>query len=455
MDRSASWHMCLLSAMALLALAHLAAFAQRGVELQTATEQHGMVSVLDFGADRKGAKNCTAAFQAAIDAAAETGGAVDVPPGKYLVGGSLEVKECVAIRGSNPAPMSIRPLEGAVILATGGRDDEAAPPLFDMRTAASVQGVTVYYPDQKPDDIHAYPWTFHLSGDDCTIENVTLINSYNGIKTGPSRTPASPSTVRHRIRSVVGCVLRRGIFVDHCTDIGRIENVQFHNHWWSHPDTGGSWAPVWDYMAKNLEAFVFGRTDWEYVTNCFVFPAKTGYRFTETAHGLSNGHLTACGADQTQTAVLVEKAQTMGWLITAGQFVSQPGEDPVHVRIAESNESAIRFVNCSFWGPSKRIAHIQGDGHISFDNCTFDDWRGESSDVALILVDSGRIQIANCSFTIPPPCREAFHPSIELGPNVAHAIIQGNNGRHGVHIIDNSAGKAILVNNEPPGPATP
>jgi len=417
---------------------------------ETGTGAPGPLSVLSFGARTDGETDATAAFQATIDEAAKTGGVVEVPPGKYRIGGALEVKECVAVRGVNQGPMSIRPLKGTVILATGGRDDEAAPPLFNMLTASVVQGVTVYYPDQKPTDIRPYPWTFHLSGDDCTIENVTLINSYNAIKTGPARQAEQRNTVRHRIRSVVGCVLRRGIVVDFCSDIGRIENVQFHNHWWSHPETGGSWTPVWDYMAQHLEAFTFGRTDWEYVTNCFVFPAKVGYRFMETEHGMSNGHLTACGADQTQTAVLVEKAQSMGWLITAGQFVAQPGPDPVHVRVAETFDSAVRFVNCSFWGPSTCIAAVRGDGHVAFDNCTFDDWRSGSSDVAVVKVDSGRVQIGNCSFTIPPSLREAFHPSIELGADIAHAVVQGNNGRHGVRIIDRSGGKAVIEGNEPP-----
>jgi hypothetical protein len=82
------------------------------------------------------------------------------------------------------------------------------------------------------------------------MENVTLINSYNGIRIGPE------PNVRHRIRSVVGCVLRRGIWLDNCTDIGRIENVQWHCHWWSSPKVGGDWEKVYKYMWQNCEGFV-------------------------------------------------------------------------------------------------------------------------------------------------------------------------------------------------------
>ena len=38
-------------------------------------------------------------------------------------------------------------------------------------------------------------------------------------------------------------------------------------------------------MWRNCEAFIFGRTDWEYVNNTFVFPVNIGYRFIETQGG--------------------------------------------------------------------------------------------------------------------------------------------------------------------------
>lgn len=231
--------------------------------------QEGVLSARSFGALGDGTSDDTGAIQRAIDAAAEKGGRVYLPPGRYLVAGSLHVKVGVAVTGVYDAPMAIEPLTGTVIMATGGRDNELGPALFEMGHSSTVRGLTVWYPEQKPEDIRPYPWTFHLTGFDNTVENVTLINSYNGISVGPE------SNVRHRIRSVCGCVLRRGLRVDGCTDIGRVENVQWHCHWWSAASIGGNWDLVYKYMVEHLEAFVFGRTDWEYVTNNFVFPATT------------------------------------------------------------------------------------------------------------------------------------------------------------------------------------
>lgn len=243
------------------------------------------IEATSFGAKGDGIKDDTTGIQAALDAASKTGGAVDLPAGKYLVRGNLTIPVGVSLNGVAKSPQYIEPLIGTVILATGGRDKEDAPALFEMGDSSAVQGVTVFYPDQKPENIHPYSWTFHLKGGDNTVENITLINSYNGIKIGPE------PNVRHRIRSVYGCVLRRGLLLDNCSDIGRIENIQWHCHWWSSSQVGGKWDPVFEYMWKNCEGYIFARTDWEYVTNTFIFPTAIGYHFVESKSGAMNGQL--------------------------------------------------------------------------------------------------------------------------------------------------------------------
>jgi hypothetical protein len=94
---------------------------------------------------------------------------------------------------------------------------------------------------------------------------------------------------------------------------------------------------VYEYMWKNLEAFAFARTDWEYVTNTF-FSVKTGYRFIKTAAGACNGQFSGIGADAAQRCVSVEEIQPMGLLITNGEFVCIPGER-IQVRRAERSPS--------------------------------------------------------------------------------------------------------------------
>jgi hypothetical protein len=390
------------------------------------------VSVIDAKADGK--TDDTVAIQKALDAAAKQAGVVRLPAGTYLVAGSLKIPEGVALAGSNQAPVYIEPLVGTVILATGGRDKEDAPALFEMGNSSTVQGLTVFYPDQKPDDIRPYAWTFHLQGGDNTVENVTLINSYNGIKIGPE------PNVRHRIRSVSGCVLRRGIWLDSCTDIGRIENVQWHCHWWSSKKVGGDWDRVYKYMWQHCEGFVFARTDWEYVTNTFIFPVNIGYHFIATKNGTMNGQLCGIGADASNRCIVVDQIQPMGLLITNGQFVAFEGENPIEIVVSPTCTGSVRLQNCNFWGPAVQNVVSHSQSFVSLSNCYFSS--GRQKEKALVEADSGKIQVEGCSFA-------TAEPSILLGKGLKHAIVSGNNGEKGVRITNQIGEKAIIANNEP------
>ena len=397
------------------------------------------INVLDFGAKGDGVTDDTAAIQKCLDEAAKKGGGVVyLPPAKYLVKGSIKVPVGVAVKGAAQAPLAIDPLIGTVILATGGRDDEKAPALFEVGKSASVIGLTVYYPEQKVKDIRPYPWTFHMFDLDNTVENVTLINSYNGIRVGPE------PNVRHRIRSVYGCVLRRGIMVDACTDIGRIENVQFHCHWWSAASTGGEWDPVYKYMAKNCEAFIFGRTDWEYVNNTFVFPVYIGYRFINTASGACNGQFCGIGADAAQRCIVVDQIQSMGLLITNGQFVAFEGDDPRELVGEKTCTGSVRLTNCAFWGFSVQNATMHGQGFLSLDNCRLMSWRKfeGATPPAMVESDGGKLQVRGCSF-------DAGRPSVAVRKGTKHAIITDNNGVSGVEVINEIGDSAIVKDNEP------
>ncbi|HOX38590.1 MAG TPA: glycosyl hydrolase family 28-related protein [Candidatus Brocadiia bacterium] len=406
-----------------------------GDKAMNSVSLEGVHNAKNFGAAGDGKSDDTAAIQSAIDKAAEGGGRVYLPPGRYLVSGSLRVRTGVAVTGAAVAPQYITPLIGTVVLATGGRDDENAPALFELGDSSAVQGLTVHYPDQKPDDIHPYAWTFHLQGGDNTVENVTLINSYNAIRVGPE------PNVRHRIRSVSGCALRRGVFVDNCTDIGRVENVQLHCHWWSAKEVGGNWEPVFEYMWKNLEAFVFGRTDWEYVTNNFVFPTNIGYRFIKTDKGECNGHFSGNGSDASQVCVQVDSIQPMGLLITNGQFVSFNGDNPTGLVVGPECNGQVRLVNCNFWGAFQSIAVLRGGSYVGFSDCWFSAWDKDKKGLPAIDAQDGRLQVGSCTF------HHASATAVRVGKDVKHAIIKDNNGVGGVKVQDES-GKCVMHDNE-------
>lgn len=426
---------CVLAALAGFSL--LSVFAAEGTVVVKPVAT-GEISVLAFGARGDATNDDTAAIQKALDAAGQLGGIVVLPPARYLVKGSLRIPPGVTLQGTMEAPVWSAPLKGSIILATGGRDQEEGPALFELGHSAAVRGLTVWYPEQKPTDIHPYSWTFHLQGHDNTVENVTLINSYNGIRVGPE------GNVRHRIRSVYGCVLRRGIFVDTCTDIGRIDNVQFHCHWWSAPEVGGDWKPVHEFMWKHCEAFIFGRTDWEYVNNTFVYPVNIGYRFIATNSGAANGQFSGIGADEAQICVKVDAIQPMGLLISNGQFVCMHGDIRTEVLVEKTCAGSVRLVNCAFWGPARQCVVSHSRSFVSLSDCYLSSsGREKNPGVFLVEADGGKLQVRGCSFGTD-------EPSIALRPGLQHAIITENNGVRGVEIRNDIGARAILANNEPP-----
>jgi hypothetical protein len=380
------------------------------------------IAVTDFGAQGGGRADATAAFAAALRQARERGiPVVTVPAGSYRLEGNLEIPRGVALAGSWQAPHHSATegvATGTVLLAIGGRDREDGPPLFLLNENSAVRGLTIVYPEQDPTKIVPYPWTFRGRDMHCTIENVTLVNSYNGIDFG------THSNELHLVRNVYGCVLRRGVWVDNCTDIGRIENVHFNPHYWARSPWGAgtgkrrfAWGALGDYLVANGEAFIFGRSDWEYVLNTFCYGYRVGYKFEPGRSRIgTNGNFLGIGADGGNIALLAEAANPYGLLVTNGEFVAMKGPEPTEIVTGKDFKGVLQLSNCAFWGPAHRVAHLQGPGTVTFNQCNFQNWSREQP---AILVDGGVVNISNSRFQKP-------FPHVFLSSNVKGAILMGN-----------------------------
>jgi hypothetical protein len=286
--------------------------------------------------------------------------------------------------------------------------------------------VVLYYPEQLRDaEPKPYPWAIAMRGKNPAVLQVELLNPYNGIDASGNE--------RHLIRDVHGQPLRRGIYVDGIYDIGRIENVHF-NPWWSME------PKLLEWQQANGEAFVFGRTDWQYVLNTFCFGYRTGYKFIRTPAGVCNGNFLGIGADDCFTAVLVEQAAPMGLLISNGEFVSFHGPDPTMVVVGQGNSGSIRFVNCAFWGPCNQIARVGGTGTVGFSDSTFVQWDRLKEGRPALKVTGGSLIVRGCEF-------RQDGAQIELGESVRRAVITDNliTGRE--RITNRSQGRVIIDDN--------
>jgi hypothetical protein len=405
------------------------------VALSTATgTPQDIYSVRDFGAVGDGKTDDTAAFQKALAAAAESGGGlVYAPRGSYFFAGHLDVPKAVTLKGvweSVPAHNGIRDRglpkptdDGTTFLVTENRGKEDGPAFITLNHNSTLKGVVIYYPEQDPNEEPApYPWAIAMRGKNPAVLAVELLNPFNGIDAAHNE--------RHLIRDIQGQPLRRGILVDDIYDIGRIENVHF-NPWWSMKPKLFAW------QQKFGEAFVVGRSDWQYVFNTFCFGYNIGYKFIQTKAGACNGNFLGIGADDCFTALVVENCAPMALLISNGEFVSFHGPDPTMVRIEASNSGSVRFVNCAFWGPCKQIAKIAGKGTVGFSDCTFCQWDSKNESRAALQVASGTVLVRGCEF-------QQDKPQLELGEAVRRAVIT-ENVFTGKPKITNSSKRPVII----------
>jgi hypothetical protein len=153
---------------------------------------------------------------------------------------------------------------------------------------------------------------------------------------------------------------------------------------------------LFQWQMENGEAFLFGRSDWQYVYNTFCFGYKVGYRFIKSDSGVCNGNFLGIGADDCQTALVVDQCAPFGLLITNGEFVSFHGPDPTMIDVGKGNAGSVRFVNCAFWGPCNQIARIAGTGTVGFGDCTFTQWGGKNGDLPPFRSRAALSSFAGC-----------------------------------------------------------
>jgi hypothetical protein len=398
------------------------------------------VNVRDFGAKGDGAADDTGAFQAALDQAGRTGDPVYAPGGRYRFAGHLRVPSGVTLIGTWQGPPARE--TGTVLEPTEGRGEADGSPFITLEGAAGVRGLVVTYPEQvtaEPPPV-PYPWTIRGLAQDCQVRDCLLVRPYQAIDFGTY--PCS----RHTISNVYGSPLRRGIYVDGSTDVGRITNVHFSTFFF--PFEG----PLDQWKLANAEAFIIGRADWEWITNCFALGYHVGFRFTRGSGG--NGKppgvasyvaIDHSGIDLSGTPMVVEDCG--GLTVTQSVFKGRA------VEIRDSNTSPVKFAQCWF-SPvpgTESLVQAAGQGRVSFVDCTFEFWDTLGSLAPALKAGCVSLLVQGCEFGTRN--RPAFlignqvKRQIELTPEVRSAVVSGNRLRYGESITNASAGKVEISGN--------
>ena len=368
-------------------------------------DQPSRVNVMDYGAKADGVTDDTAAFAKALTAVNQNGGTVFAPTGNYMIKSHLVIPSNVTLEGVWTIPTAFSQMKGTTLLAVEGAGTETGPAFITLNINSCLKGITVYYPEQKVDTIVPYPWCIQgAGGDNMSIVDCLIVNPYKGVDF------ASNPSGRHYIRNLYGQPLKVGISVDKCYDVGRIENVHFWPFWK---------LEVLGWMAKNSEAFVFARTDWEYVLNTFCFGYGVGMRFTTSKDGAMNGNLVGCGVDAAVNSVVIEQCQSAGLLFTNGEFVAFGEERPCEVVVKDTNTGVVQFNNCAYWGMSDNIARIAGSGTVSFTGCNLLGWDTKQNKTPAIELTGGNLIVSSCNFN-------GASPQLSITGKAKSAIVMGN-----------------------------
>jgi hypothetical protein len=287
----------------------------------------------------------------------------------------------------------------------------------------------------------------------CQVVEVAMTNPYRAIDAG------SYVNELHIIRDVYACPLNIGVYVDQCYDVGRLENIHFNPNLWKRigldpklpappngfrgGEDGYHNSILQPYLSENLIGFKIGRTDWEYISNCFVIFAKHGFLFDDFGHGPGNAIVTQSGSDIGSVAVQINKTQPhSGVQFTNCQFMST-------VRIGPENTGPVKISNSGFWVTKDTLEQVvnEGSGTLILNGCHFTDWDTLNQGVPCIRANNGRLILSQCDFSRPRS--SLFTPqknAVLLEPGFIAGTITGNLFRQDL-ISNTSTGKLELAAN--------
>lgn len=356
-------------------------------------------NVIDYGAAADGITDDTGALQKALIAAGKSGGGVVfVPAGRYKIAGTLLVPTGVTLRGDRPASWSGGAVEGTILEAYSGKGEEKGESFLSMRQASGVTNLSIWYPEQRLEEPYAYPWTIEqMSGDSMTVEKVTLVNSYNGIKIGPDWNEL------HYVKQVYGTVLKTGIFLDFTTDIGRLEGIRLSPEYWPNSGLPGSPPPepLFEYTTSHAEGIVMGRSDWEYMSDIRISGFKTGMRVTTRTGSTetANAQFYRVDIDNCNVALLIEGVNDYGLLITDSSFKANVGTMPTAIRATGGFRSIVQFNTVKIGGLTRNAIVNEGSGVLSFENSNVSGW--DETNGHAIVAKAGSLILGETTFSVP------------------------------------------------------
>lgn len=377
------------------------------------------VKAAPYNAAGNGTTNDTAAFQAALNAAgAAGGGTVYVPAGRYNITGHLSVPAGVELRGVSDGPHHFgENPRGSVLLASESQGNANGTPFVTLAASAGVRGLSVFYPNQNYSTVSAYPATIHINGTGGYAIDVTMPDSYVGIKV---------TAGDYYINYARGLALSKFIHIAGVTAAGYVNNVM---------NTVGDWQDL------NRDTNAPPRDWWMEIPSCictsvhidnsnnvnmfgdFSFAVAYGTRVTGTSSNLKHY---GSGHDNSLRGVELLGTGT-GLLFVNLQVTAPYTSDKRYLYSSSSFTGAAEFFNSQVWAAPGGV-ELRGSGAV-----TLVQW----SDTPHPGATTVPIKQYAGTLTMDVSTVAQTGPQVYLDSAITTATLYGNSGLGGFTVTDN------------------
>ena len=300
-------------------------------------------------------QDCTAAIQAALDdASAAGGGTVFLPKGSYRIEGSLIIPSNVFLRGRWRRITQTQKFAGTLLIVINQSDQST---INLAGSGCGIRDLTFWRPSRKVAHAEASTSPFVITGrgGTVTIENVNLINLYNGIDLSAASACC--------LRGIYGSPLHVGLTADRSFAVSRYHAIRFSPDYWTWSGLPGS--PARDgvhraYMKEHGTAVNIKEMDGFY----FGFSRISGYRkgihFEKGASGDdASGEIAYVSVTDCYDALYVDNAK--GFLIVGCRLEGS------NYGIWGKDRSNYKLHTCAIKGGNKAISIQNGSAKLA--NC--------------------------------------------------------------------------------------
>ena len=347
-----------------------------------------LASAGDFNIAPDTEQDVSRSIQAALNIVGNKGGGIlFLPKGKYILDNALTVPANTCLMGEWAKPTE-NTISGGTILIINfdmGKDSESADDAaIKLNHAAAVKNITICYSMQSESSPVPYPYTIaNKSYYNATVENVTIVNAYRGIKIDTHNCGS--------IRNVYITAFENAVFVNHILDITYVMDVHVGPEYLKMYIPEKSLDAIKAGMREGLRAFVFGRYDWIYMDNCTADSGKIGIELYQDEKGSTNGQFYRCEVTNSKYGILLNMNNAIGLQFTSCSFSAT---DTALVSTELNTSTSTMFNDCRFESDGK-IFRNDGRGVSSFTNCAFERW--DDSDYGMVL-NGGSYIFDGCTF---------------------------------------------------------